>query len=195
MSNQPLCFVLMPFGQKPDAAGKLIDFDAVYAQVIAPAVEKAGLLPIRADKEDVGGIIHKPMFERLVLCDFAVADLTTGNANVFYELGVRHAARPFSTVPIFAGTSRLPFDVEMLRAMPYALTEQGGPARIEETQAQLAQLLQSARQSQANDSPLFQLLQDYPNIQREKTDVFRDRVLIAQGVKERLAQARAVGDA
>jgi hypothetical protein len=33
------------------------------------------------------------MFERLLLCDFAVADLTTANANVFYELGVRHAVR------------------------------------------------------------------------------------------------------
>src|SRR5215204_3596465 len=101
MTGGPLCFVLMPFGRKPDVAGKLIDFDEVYRQVIAPAVTEAGLTPIRADEELTGGIIHKPMFERLVLCDFAVADLTTGNANVFYELGVRHAARPFSTVQIF----------------------------------------------------------------------------------------------
>eukprot|EP01031_Cornospumella_fuschlensis_P049371 gene49371-60437_t len=31
-----------------------------------------------------GGLIHKPMYERLILCEFAVADLTTANANVFY---------------------------------------------------------------------------------------------------------------
>ena len=34
----PLCFVLMPFGRKPDAAGRLVDFDAVYRELIAPAI-------------------------------------------------------------------------------------------------------------------------------------------------------------
>ena len=87
----PLCFVLMPFGKKPDAAGTLIDFDAVYRDLIAPAIATRGCEPLRADEEMTGGIIHKPMFERLVLCEYAVADLTTANANVFYELGVRHA--------------------------------------------------------------------------------------------------------
>ena len=62
----------------------------------------AGLEPIRADEELLGGIVHKPMFERLILCDYAVADLTTANANVFYELGIRHALRPYSTVLLFA---------------------------------------------------------------------------------------------
>ena len=89
--TRPLCFVLMPFGKKPDDAGQLVDFDAVYRELIAPAIEEAGLEPIRADEELTGGIIHKPMFERLILCEYAVADLTTANANVFYELGVRHA--------------------------------------------------------------------------------------------------------
>ena len=46
-----------------------------------------------------GGIIHKPMFERLILCDYAVADLTTANANVFYELGIRHAVAPVEHRP------------------------------------------------------------------------------------------------
>ena len=40
-----------------------------------------------------GGIIHKLMFERLSLCEYEVAHLTTANANLFYELGVRHAVR------------------------------------------------------------------------------------------------------
>ena len=65
----PLCFVLMPFGKKPDAAGVMIDFDAVYKELIAPAIEEAGLDALRADEEMSGGIIHKPMFERLILCE------------------------------------------------------------------------------------------------------------------------------
>src|SRR3712207_3128287 len=111
MMTRPLCFVLMPFGQKPDVAGSLVDFDAVYRDLIAPAIEQAGMQPLRADEEMTGGIIHKPMFERLILCEYAVADLTTANANVFYELGIRHAARPYSTVLVYAEGLRLPFDV------------------------------------------------------------------------------------
>jgi len=125
----PLCFVLMPFGQKPDAAGVLIDFDAVYEDLIAPAIKEAGLESIRADEEVAGGIIHKPMFERLLLCEFAVADLTTANANVFYELGVRHAALPETTVLVYGGKSRLPFDVAPLRALNYEIGPSGKPDR------------------------------------------------------------------
>ena len=94
----PLCFVLMPFGRKTDATGRTTDFDAVYREIIAPAVTAVGLEPIRADEERVGGTIHKPMFERLMLCDYAVADITGANPNVYYELGIRHAMRPRSTV-------------------------------------------------------------------------------------------------
>src|SRR3954469_16892578 len=102
----PLCFILMPFGQKSAPDGTVIDFDRIHSDLIAPAVAEAKLEPIRADQEVVGGIIHKPMFERLVLCPFAVADLTLANANVFYELGVRHAFRPYSTVQLMAEGSR-----------------------------------------------------------------------------------------
>ena len=79
---KPLCFVLMPFGRKPEGTGRIIDFDAVYNQIIAPAIEAAGMDPVRADQEEIGGTIHKPMFERLMLCDYAVADVTGANPNV-----------------------------------------------------------------------------------------------------------------
>src|SRR5262249_27799043 len=86
----PLCFVLMPFGTKTDAAGRVTNFDKVYQNIIMPAVVQAGLEPVRADEEKIGGTIHKPMFERLMLCHYAVADITGANPNVFYELGIRH---------------------------------------------------------------------------------------------------------
>ena len=157
----PLCFVLMPFGQKPDPTGALIDFDRVYSELIAPAISAAGLEPLRADKETIGGIIHKPMFERLILCPYAVADLTLANANVFYELGVRHAFKPWSTVPVIAGTSRLPFDVQMLRTVPYHLGADGAPdpAKLTDAKASITAMLVAACNG-IKDSPVFQLL-DY----------------------------------
>jgi hypothetical protein len=189
-AKHPLCFVLMPFGVKPGLGGQIIDFDAVYRGLIAPAIRGADLEALRADEEQGGGIIHTPMFERLLLCDFAVADLTNANANVFYELGVRHAARPRSTVLVFAeGAGQLPFDVKMLRALPYRLGPDGKPADAASDTAALTRKLREARDAGA-DSPLYQLLQGYPNIAHEKTDVFRDQVAYSAGLKARLAAAR-----
>jgi hypothetical protein len=87
----PLCFVLMPFGRKSSPIGGIIDFDAVYLQIIKPAIVAAALDPIRADEEQGGGIIHRPMFERLILCEYAVTDLTAVNASRRHGLGPRAA--------------------------------------------------------------------------------------------------------
>ncbi len=187
---KPLCFVLMPFGDKPGSGGGVIRFDAVYAGLIKPAIEAADLEPIRADEEQSGGIIHKPMFERLILCEFAVADLTTANANVFYELGVRHAVKPATTVLLYAAEGpRLPFDVAPLRSLPYRLDSDGKPCFAGEDAAKLTQLLKAAKKGAA-DSPVFQLVEGFPDVQHIKTDVFRDRVEYSVAAKEKLRIAR-----
>lgn len=190
-----LCFVLMPFGRKQADANLIIDFDAVYTQIIGPAIEDAGLEPLRADEEMTGGVIHKPMFERLILCRFAVADMTTANANVFYELGVRHAVKPQSTVLLFAEGGRLPFDVAPLRALPYQLSPDGQPSNASAARNALRGLLEHARNNvdSATDSPIYQMVDDYPNIQHEKTDVFRKQVEYARKQKEELSRARRSG--
>lgn len=192
---RPLCFVLMPFGKKPTSDGRQVDFDAVYQQLIQPAMLAAGLQPLRADEERAGGVIHKAMFERLILCEFAVADLTSANANVFYELGLRHAVRPHATLLLFAqGWGQLPFDVNLLRALPYTLDASGAPdpATLAGEVAALSQKLREARHAQA-DSPLYQLLEGFPDIARLKTDVFREQVDDAETLKNALADARASG--
>jgi hypothetical protein len=184
----------MPFGTKPDGQGASVDFDAVYAELIAPAVEQAGMQPLRADQELVGGIIHKPMFERLILADYAVADLTTANANVFYELGVRHAIRPYSTVLIGAKVDRTPFDLAPDRVRPYSLDAAGRPGNTKRDCAILTEALRHSKQA-ATDSPVFQLIDDFPmpQIDRLKTDVFREQVAYSVDVKRRLAEARSEG--
>lgn len=189
----PLCFVLMPFGRKPTGDGRFIDFDLVYEQIIKPAILAANLDPLRADEEIVGGIIHKPMFERLILCPYAVADLTNANMNVYYELGVRHAVRSATTQLLFAdGWGPVPFDINLLRALPYKLAADGAPSDASGDAAALTAKLIAA-QHQATDSPLFQLVEDFPDIQRLRTDVFRDRVRYAEDRKRQLAAARKAG--
>lgn len=203
MSPKPICFVLMPFGEKADpAGGPAIDFDRIYISALAPAIEDADMLPIRADEERTGGIIHKPMFERLLLCDYAIADLTTANANVFYELGVRHTARPATTLTIFAEQQPIPFDVNFLRSLSYDLGKNNG---FDDTQAQalrksvsekLKDLRELATQQAPVDSPLFDLLKEWRpgDIARLKTDIFREKVQLNEGLKKQMSAIRLKGN-
>ena len=104
MSEEPrkkTCFVVMGFGEKTDfQQQKTFDLDKSYRIIIKTAVEAAGLECIRADDVMHSGVIDKPMYELLLTADVVVADLSTSNANAIYELGVRHALRPHTTIVI-----------------------------------------------------------------------------------------------
>jgi hypothetical protein len=191
----PLCFVLMPFGKKLDANARVTNFDSVYAQIIAPAISRAGLEPIRADEEKVGGTIHKPMFERLMLCHYAVADVTGANPNVFYELGIRHAMRPCSTVIVFSEGTVLPFDIALVRGITYKSDKSGEPIETERTIEAVAKQLTEARGNSLDDSPIFQLVEGVPRweVDHSSTDIFRNSHEYSKKYKDRLRVARAQG--
>ncbi|NND91693.1 MAG: hypothetical protein HKN42_12600 [Granulosicoccus sp.] len=125
--NNPHAFVVMPFGQKSVPDGRLIDFDIVYDRLIKPALIEGGFKPFRADEETVSGDILTDMFQELLLADLVVADMSIDNANVFYELGVRHAFRKRGVVHIQSSRDYMPFDVFNVRTMPYHVDEQGVP--------------------------------------------------------------------
>jgi len=194
MNDDPreLCFVLMPFGHKPDQSGRVIDFDAVYEQLIRPAIEDAGLRPLRSDEETRGGIVHKQMFERLLLCPFAVADLSTANANVYYEVGVRHATRPRTTILVFSHDTDLKFDVSLVRSVRYDLDAQARLGQLARDRAALTHRLREARQVE-RDSPIFELFRDYqaPSLPHSATDTFREVAHYSEQAKEQLAGMRA----
>jgi hypothetical protein len=99
-------FVAMPFGIKED-----IDFNAVFGELIKPALESAGFEVFRADEEMRAGNIRTDMFQELLLADLVVADLSIDNPNAWYELGVRHALRKRGVVQITCRRDQTPFDV------------------------------------------------------------------------------------
>lgn len=208
MDDSPVCFVLMPFGRKTEpSTGRLIDFDAVYAQAICPAVLDAGMQPLRGDQEHQIGIIHEQFFGRLLLAPFAVADLTTRNANVFYEFGVRHAVKPRTTVGICGNPDDLPFDVSYLRTAVYPLDQDGAlvadalPA-FHET---LVKALDAAKRKPAlehdedvwsnADSPLFRLIRGFsvtiPDLPHLRADDFSERAKSVSSFSVRIADIRA----
>jgi uncharacterized protein DUF4071 len=189
------CFVLTAFGRKQGAAGSWIEFDSVYRDLIAPAIKDAGLDAVRADREELGGVTHEPMFERLVLSRYALADLTAADANALYALGARHAVRPRSTVLLFAAGERLPIDVRGLLCIPYRVGADGQPQDVDATRTAIADALLAAR-SADTDRPVFQFVDGLPapRIDRSRAEVFREQVRYSQGLKERLAQARSRND-
>jgi hypothetical protein len=115
------CFVVMGFGKKTDfESGRTLDLDKSYRNMIKPAVEAAGLKCIRADEIVHSGLIDVPMYQQLLNADVVVADLSTSNKNAFYELGVRHALRPYTTVVIAEdGIKAFPFDVNHVLVRQY----------------------------------------------------------------------------
>jgi tetratricopeptide (TPR) repeat protein len=123
MSSIPRAFVVMPFGKKKAPDATEIDFDAIYADLLAPAISASGLAPHRADADRRGGSIHLDMFQDLLLSEFVVADLTLDNPNVWYEIGVRHALRSGGTVLTYALRERLPFDIAGQRMQRYTLKD------------------------------------------------------------------------
>ncbi len=124
---RPHAFVVMPFGIKKGFDGQVINFNAIYQDLIKPALEAAGFEPFRADEETTTGDILTDMFQELLLADLVIADLSIDNANVFYELGIRHALKKRGIVHIQSGRAYMPFDIFNVRTIPYHTTEDGVP--------------------------------------------------------------------
>jgi tetratricopeptide (TPR) repeat protein len=162
---QKICFVVMGFGKKTDfETGRILDLDASYQNMIKPAVEAAGLRCIRADEIVHSGLIDVPMYELLLGADVVVADLSTSNKNAFYELGVRHALRPFTTIIIAEdGIKTFPFDVNHVAIRQYHhLGEDIGASEARRFQKLLTDAIQQilAKNPMDQDSPVYTFLKN-----------------------------------
>ncbi|SDR61720.1 protein of unknown function [Paraburkholderia tuberum] len=123
---KPFCFVIMPYGRKrtqadPAHAPGEIDFNALWDLAYVPVIEALGYEPVRAD-QDTGSMIITQMLERIFYADLVLADMTIPNGNVYYEVGIRHAARQTGCVLLAADWSQPLFDVAQMRTVRYPLS-------------------------------------------------------------------------
>lgn len=119
--------MVMPFRRrKVEGAGQgapgELDCDALWDRVFLPVLDELGYLPIRADA-DTGAVIVKDMFERLAYANLVLADVSLPNGNVYYEIGLRHAARQTGCVLVAASWSRQLFDIDQFRTIRYPLAD------------------------------------------------------------------------
>jgi hypothetical protein len=150
----------MGFGTKTDfQQQKTYDLDKTYRIIIKKAVEAAGLECIRADDVVHAGVIDKPMYELLQGADVVVADLSTSNANAIYELGVRHALRPHTTIVIAEKNFKFPFDIHSLLIRTYNHLGAGIDAEeAEDFREKLKQAIQELAGKKDADSPVYTFL-------------------------------------
>ena len=159
---KPHAFVVMPFGIKKGFDGTVINFNVIYQELIKPALEDAGFEPFRADEATTTGDILTDMFQELLLADLAICDLSIDNANVYYELGIRHAFRKRGVVHIQSGRAYMPFDIFNVRTIPYHTTDEGVPDP-EFLEKDIQAISRVCRDTWATDqdaihSPVFNLL-------------------------------------
>ena len=160
-----ICFMIMPYGRKPTQAeaGRgvpEIDFNALWDRAYAPMIEALGYEPVRAD-QDTGALIINQMLERLYFADLVLADLTIPNGNVYYEIGVRHAAKEKGCVLLAADWSKQLFDVAQMRTIRYPLAD----GNIDQATAEaIATAMKSPIETLARGgSPVFDSIKGYPS--------------------------------
>ena len=114
MSKEKICFVIAPIGA--DGSDIRKRSDQIFKHVIDPTATQHGYKSVRADQLSLPGSITTQIVEQIVNASLVVADLTGHNANVLYELAIRHVVRK-PVVQIIQKNEGLPFDVAAQRTI------------------------------------------------------------------------------
>ncbi|WP_149274912.1 tetratricopeptide repeat-containing protein [Pareuzebyella sediminis] len=151
-------FIVRPFGVKNE-----IDFDEVEQKLILPALLRAGIKGYTTGKVLEAGNIRQDMFQFLLTSDLVIADISIHNANVFYELGIRHALRAAKTILIRCSKDQVPFDLKTDRYLSY--DEAKPELQIDILEESIKQTMNSERP----DSPVFLML---PKLKSQNPEYF-----------------------
>jgi hypothetical protein len=177
-------FIVRPFGTQQG-----IDFNQVSDRLISPVLKRLNIVGGTTEVIAWAGNIRVDMFERLALADIVIADISIHNANVFYELGIRHSLRPRTTILIRArATARpeateVPFDLKTDRYLEYDAD------KPHEAQPLLADALEQSLATRHDDSPVFLLVPGLEPTDPERLHPippgFSEEVVAAQRSKDR----------
>src|SRR6266568_120886 len=106
------CCVFQPFDKGP--------YDKRYEDIIAPAIKAADLEPYRVDRDDEAVIPIETLHEEIRSAAICLADITTNNPNVMYELGFAIASgKDVVIISSTQRTERFPFDIQHRGVIQY----------------------------------------------------------------------------
>jgi len=194
------CFVVSPIGKEGSSTRARANKFQRY--VVERVLIPRGYKVERADQLGEPGLITNQIVKRIVECDLMVADLTDHNANVFYELAIRHGLKkPF--VHFIAHDQNIPFDNLNVRAISVDLTDLDsvedacaqfttqveaieGPDHKPESPISVAFDLESLRSSgKADDAVMLQILEELSILRQDVRKMQRDRGTSAEPVSSR----------
>lgn len=119
-SPDALCFYITPIGDEGTEIRRHADM--LMRHLVEPAFENFGMKVVRADRIEKSGLISQQIFEHIVSAKFCIADLSFGNPNAFYELGVRHMTK-LPTIQLIRKGDKIPFDVSQGRTITVDMSD------------------------------------------------------------------------
>jgi tetratricopeptide (TPR) repeat protein len=187
MFDSMKAFIVRPFGTKSG-----IDFEGVQKYLIAPALAALDIQGSTTEPFLQAGNIRADMFQQLLVADIVIADISIHNANVFYELGIRHALQPNRTFLLRAKSMKdprdrgsedeIPFDLRTDRYLEYDSQQPGGKLEL------FTDALRQTLASDYRDSPVFQMLPNLEGQDRSRflpvPQTFSDDVEIASKARQ-----------
>lgn len=146
------CFLICPIGEEESPARRRSD--QLLAHILKPLLEAAGYEAQRADLMPMPGMITTQIVRAIDAAELVIADLTGANANVFYELAIRHATgKPY--IQIIKAGENIPFDVHGVRTIQVDLNDLDA---VEKAKRVIAAQIQAIEKGHAVDSPVYQAL-------------------------------------
>lgn len=179
-------FVIRPFGQKKDSGGNEFDFENIHNELIVPALKATDLGGGTTGEILDSGNIREDMFALILEADLVICDITLQNANVFYELGIRHALRKKSTIMIkgLESADATPFDILTDRYLAYK-AEYPAAAKV----GLIKMIKATLNSNRDSDSPIFKLLPTLPEADPSTIQIvpadFREEVARAKSAKSK----------
>jgi hypothetical protein len=99
------------------------------------------------------------MYRELLTADLVIADISTANANAIYELGIRHALRPSTTIVISEDRLRYPFDLNHVLISGYSYLDGGiDYGEVLRFQGVLGVMIDQVLRDPQTDSPVYTYL-------------------------------------
>jgi len=190
--------MIMPYSTKLTAtpagsgAPDKVNFDRLWEAALRPAIDKAGYEPVRAN-EDISALIITEMIERLAISDLVLADVSIPNANVYYEVGIRHAAQRQGCIMTAATWSRPLFDIGQMRQIRYPLPSESISDAVA---GEIIQIVETAIPiMSAGDSPFYQVFPKYPEYDPVRASSFKRSLEELSRFQAEIIAARAsIGD-
>lgn len=192
------CFVIIGYDIKTDfSSGQQYNLENSYENLIKPVFDKLGIDCFRAKDKCHTGVIDAHMYKWIFEADLVVADLTTWNPNVLYELGVRHAVKPYSTILISdekIKSTKVPFDLSHDSIFFYKhLGDDIGVGEAKRFSVLLENAVLQILDRNEVDSPLYTFLHDIdpPTKNKDRSSHTKLPALPTTGIAELIKLAEA----